>query len=54
MVVTPKHVADNLNKIVKTNIEKELRSTETPEADLIHATGCKHASSTICLRQQKS
>jgi urease gamma subunit len=43
MAVRPKHVADNLNKIVKT-IQIELRWTETPERDLIHATGCKHPS----------
>jgi hypothetical protein len=43
MVVRPKYVADNLNKIVK-NIEIELRYTETPEPVPIHATGCKHPS----------
>jgi hypothetical protein len=44
MAVRPKHVAVNLNKIVKT-IEIELRYTETPQPDLIHATGCKDPSS---------
>jgi hypothetical protein len=38
MVVRPKYVADNLNKIVKKTIETELRSTETPKPDLIQAS----------------
>jgi hypothetical protein len=44
MVVRPKHVVDNLSKIVNKinyNTETELRYTETPEPDLIYATGCK-------------
>jgi hypothetical protein len=42
-----KHVADNLNKIVKKTTEIELRYTETPESDIIHATGCKKPSSRL-------
>jgi hypothetical protein len=40
MVVRPKHVADNLNKIVN----NYANSVPFPEPDLIHVTGCKQPS----------